>query len=89
MAAENRFYYEEADEIKCAATYGFYLSQAHAFIDGNKRVAAAATLVFLDANGFDLTASNDQLIAVFLRLASSEMTRDELETFLREHTTSA
>ena len=86
MAAENRFYYENADIIKCAATYGYHLSQAHAFVDGNKRVAAAALLVFLDANGFEVEAEADELIAVFLRLASSAMTRDELEVFLRERT---
>ncbi len=86
MAAENRFYYENADIIKCAATYGYHLSQAHAFVDGNKRVAAAALLVFLDANGLEVEAQADELIAVFLRLASSAMTRDELEVFLRERT---
>lgn len=86
MAARNRFDYEQADEVKCAATYGYHLSQAHAFIDGNKRVAAAAMLVFLDANGFEVEASADELIEVFLRLASSEMTRDQLEAFLRERT---
>ena len=86
MAARNRFDYEDADVVKCAATYGYHLSQAHAFIDGNKRVAAAAALVFLDTNGFEITASVDELIDVFLQLAASEMTRDQLETFLRERT---
>lgn len=37
-AAENRFYYEEADVVGCAAAYGFHLCQAHAFVDGNKRI---------------------------------------------------
>ena len=86
MAARNRFDYENADVVKCAATYGFHLSQAHAFIDGNKRVAAAAALVFLDANGFEITASVEEIIDVFLRLAASEMNRDQLEEFLRERT---
>ena len=87
MAAENRFYYEDADVVKCAATYGYHLSQAHAFIDGNKRVAAAATTLFLAANGQKLNLTNDDIIEAFLRLASSEMTRDELEIFLRDRTT--
>ena len=86
MAAENRAYYEQADEVKCAATYGYHLSQAHAFIDGNKRVAAAAMLVFLDSNGLEVEASSEELIAVFLRLASSQMNREQLEDFLRERT---
>ena len=33
---------------------GFSLAQNHAFIDGNKRLAAHAVLVFLALNGFDV-----------------------------------
>jgi death-on-curing protein len=40
-AAENRHRYDDADLATCAATYAYHLTQAHAFIDGNKRVAAA------------------------------------------------
>ncbi|MCB0100033.1 MAG: Fic family protein, partial [Caldilineaceae bacterium] len=39
-AAENRAYYENADLASCAATYAFHLCEAHAFLDGNKRIAA-------------------------------------------------
>jgi death-on-curing protein len=39
-AVENRAYYEYATLIACAATYAYHLTQAHAFLDGNKRVAA-------------------------------------------------
>lgn len=39
-AAENRHHYEAADVVACAATYAYHLTQAHAFVDGNKRVAA-------------------------------------------------
>ena len=87
-AAENRAYYENADEIQCAATYGFHLCQAHAFVDGNKRIAAVACEGFLRLNGFDLQASNDELIETFLNIASSEMSRDQLEEFLRKSTAS-
>lgn len=48
--AENRFYYETEDLAKLAATYAYNLSQAHAFLDGNKRTAAVAA-VFLEING--------------------------------------
>ena len=84
-AAENRAYYEGADLITCAAAYAFHLCQAHAFIDGNKRVAAAVMLVFLAMNGHSLESDEEENIAVFLQVASGEMTRDELETFLRAH----
>ncbi len=34
-----------------AAAYLFYLCSNHPFVDGNKRTALAACLVFLQANG--------------------------------------
>ena len=40
-----------ADPIEAAAAYLFYLCRNHPFIDGNKRTALAACLVFLAANG--------------------------------------
>lgn len=84
-AAENRAYYEEADVITCAATYAFHLCQAHAFIDGNKRVGAAVMLVFLALNGKELEADEEANIGIFLGVAAGEVSRDELEVFLRAH----
>lgn len=40
-----------ADPIEIAAAYLFYLCRNHPFVDGNKRTALAACLVFLAANG--------------------------------------
>ena len=37
--------------VEIAAAYLYYLCCNHPFTDGNKRVALAACLVFLDANG--------------------------------------
>jgi death-on-curing protein len=39
-----------SDPIESAAAYLFYLSRNHPFIDGNKRTALAACLVFLESN---------------------------------------
>ena len=39
------------DLVEIAAAYLFYLCSNHPFVDGNKRVALATCLVFLDANG--------------------------------------
>ena len=40
-----------ADPVEIAAAYFFYLCRNHPFVDGNKRVALAACLVFLSENG--------------------------------------
>lgn len=78
-AAENRFNYETEDLAKLAATYTYHLSQAHAFLDGNKRIAAAVAGVFLEINGFLLNATEDEIIELFLNIAASKMSREETE----------
>jgi death-on-curing protein len=76
---ENRIFYESIDIIKCAATYAYHLTQAHAFIDGNKRVAAAVSEIFLEINGKNLNATDDQMIDLFLGIASGEKSRNDVE----------
>jgi death-on-curing protein len=39
------------DVVEIAAAYLYYLCSNHPFVDGNKRTALAACLVFLEANG--------------------------------------
>jgi death on curing protein len=83
-AAENRHHYEAADVVRCAATYAYHLTQAHAFIDGNKRVAAAITETFLETNGVRLIMTNDEIVRLFLEIASGTHSRDQVEEILRE-----
>ena len=81
----NRFNYEDATLEVCAATYAYHLSQAHAFIDGNKRIAASASVVFLRINGARLKVADKQEFRdLFLQIASGEMTRDEVEAKFAE-----
>ena len=84
LAPENRCHYEAADVVICAATYAYHLTQTHAFIDGNKRVAAAVTEAFLETNGFELVMTNDEIVELFLSIASSEISREQVEETLRE-----
>ena len=82
-AAKNRHHYETADAVSCAATYAFHLSQAHAFLDGNKRIAAAITEAFLETNGFELTMTNEEIVGLFLAIASQSLTCEQIEQLLR------
>lgn len=86
-AAENREYYENADLALCAATYAYHLAQAHAFIDGNKRIAAAVSEIFLELNGAHISATNEQIVVLFLGIAASKLSRAEVEEFFRRWTT--
>ncbi len=83
-AVRNRQYYEDATIIQCAATYAYHLSQAHAFLDGNKRIAALATEIFLALNGLALRATNDELADFFLSIAASDLSRQQIEQQLTE-----
>ncbi|MDQ3061878.1 MAG: type II toxin-antitoxin system death-on-curing family toxin [Acidobacteriota bacterium] len=78
-AAENRTFYEDAPVDVLAATYAFHLSQAHAFLDCNKRIAAAVAGVFLELNGAWLNASQDEIIELFLDIAASRISREDVE----------
>ena len=78
-AAANRFNYETDDFAKLAATYAYHLSQAHAFIDGNKRIAAVVSEVFLKLNGLKINATNDEIVEVFLDIAASKLSREDVE----------
>lgn len=68
-----------------AAALGFSLIKNHAFVDGNKRIGHVAMETFLVMNGHEISASVDELEAVILRLAASEMGRDEFSEWVRAH----
>ncbi len=83
-AAENRAFYENAPIEILAATYAFHLSQAHAFLDGNKRIAAAVAGVFLELNAAWLKATQDEIIELFLDIAASRFSREDVESKFAE-----
>ena len=83
-APQNRYYYEDADLVACAATYAYHLTQAHAFLDGNKRTATASTAAFIYANDANWAPSKDELVDVFLKIASGELSREHVEHVFRQ-----
>ncbi len=56
-----------------AAAYGWGLLRNHPFVDGNKRIALAAMVVFLDLNGWELACRQAEETAMILRAAAGEM----------------
>jgi death-on-curing protein len=73
-----------ADIVAEAAALWESLSQNHAFVDGNKRIAFAATLVFLAINGFEIDADADAAWDFLGPLYESAGVRFEvLEAWLR------
>lgn len=72
-----------------AAAYLFHLVKNHPFVDGNKRVAAAAANVFLILNGLTLAGDQDAYADLVLAAAGSECTKDDIAQFFRDHTSSS
>ena len=68
-----------------AATYLFGLAKNHAFQDGNKRIAAAATVMFLSMNDLELSMTADELADVTLAVADGSLDKDLLAEVLRNH----
>jgi death-on-curing protein len=65
-----------------AAAYLFHLAQNHPFVDGNKRVAAAAMIMFVYLNDRDLVCDEDELVALTVGVASGKTTKADVAVFL-------
>jgi len=68
-----------------AAAYGFHVCRNHPFVDGNKRVAFILMVIFLDRNGWELTASEEEAYATMMTLADGRLTKPALSSWLKEH----
>jgi death-on-curing protein len=71
------------DTVDVAAAYLFYLCCNHPFIDGNKRVALGACLVFLQLNGYTPAPDSDDWENLTLAMAAGALGRDEVTVKLR------
>src|SRR2546425_11418596 len=73
-----------ADLTEVASAYLFYLCRNHPFIDGNKRAALGAWLVFLRLNGIEPTADGPEWEKLTLDVASSQLDRQQTTKRLRQ-----
>ncbi len=82
---EHKDYNGETDAAVLAAAYGYGIVRNHPFRDGNKRTAFVAMELFLMKNGYELTASDEDAVVTFLRLAAGEITEDDLAAWIRQN----
>jgi death-on-curing protein len=61
------------DEHEKAAALLHSLTRNHALVDGNKRLALAATIAFLGINGQRLTFTNDEAYELVIAIATGEL----------------
>lgn len=72
------------DLFAMAAAYAFHIAENQPFIDGNKRAAMGAALVFLDINGAPVPEATDALYEAMIALAEGRLDKLGLAAVLRE-----
>ena len=65
-----------------AATYGFGFAKNHRFTDGNKRIALTAIDIFLQLNGYELTAPEEEAVVIIRLVASGGISEKDLSTWI-------
>jgi death on curing protein len=68
-----------------AALMAVAIAKGHPFVDGNKRTACAVALMFLQFNGIEISATNDELATVFERVAKGSMGEAVLSQWFTEN----
>jgi len=71
-----------------AAAYAYGISANHAFLDGNKRAALVVSFTFLEVNGLEVTATQEEAYSTILALAAGEISEAELAAWFAHHTAS-
>ena len=81
----NKWQYEQAELPELAAAYAFGLAKNHAFVDGNKRIAFMAMIVFLRLNGIQFAPAPAHATAIILALAAGEVSEESLTRWIRDN----
>jgi death-on-curing protein len=81
----NQWHYGQTDLAALAAAYAFGLARNHAFVDGNKRAAFHAMMVFLRLNGIRFAPDPAHATAMILALAAGEVNEEGLTRWIRDN----
>jgi len=80
-------YADNTDVPMLAAAYAFGLVKNHPYRDGNKRIGFLAMVTFLGMNGYELEATDAEVVAEILALADGSVSEDALADWIRQHST--
>lgn len=69
-----------------AAQLCYGIANNHPFIDGNKRTALHSMYVYLIINGYDITASQQDVENLIINVAAGNITNTELAYWLKVNT---
>jgi death-on-curing protein len=71
--------------VHLASVYTAGIVKNHPFIDGNKRTGFLLGVLFLELNGYDFNATQEDAANAILALAAGQMGEDGYAAFLAEH----
>ena len=77
--------YGDPGLAELAAAYGFGLCRNHPSLDGNKRIALAIVDVFLQLNGQELVASEEDAVVTIRDLAAGAIGEEQLAKWIGEN----
>ena len=83
---KNRFAFTSPSLFELAAAYFHGIVRNHPFVDGNKRTGLLAARAFLSKNGDRLDPDEDEMVRVVERVASGEVSEEELAQWIKQNT---
>jgi death on curing protein len=81
----NKWHYEQATLDALAASYAFGLAKNHAFVDGNRRMAFMAMMVFLRNNEVLFAPDPAHAAKIIIALAAGEVSEESLARWIRDN----
>jgi death-on-curing protein len=87
---KDRYAYSETPSnlAELAAAYTFWICRNHPFVDGNKRTAMIVSFLFIEFNGEEVTATQEEAYLTFFSLAAGKLSEEELANWFTKNITS-
>jgi death-on-curing protein len=82
---QHHAYTDSPDPVEMAALYTAGVVRNHPFVDGNKRTGFVIGVLFLELNGFDFRASEEDATQAVTSLAAGSLDEVGYTAWLREN----
>jgi death-on-curing protein len=82
MTAFGQYLHEDIAHM--AAAYLFHFAANQGFADGNKRTAVIAAATFLGINGYEMTATEDELYDATMEVANGRWDKAMVADWIRD-----
>ena len=81
---QQRWHYEPTSDLATlAAAYGWGLVTSHPYRDGNKRIAFLAMAIFVGLNGYEIEATQEDVVTTMLAAAAGQLTEPQVADWVR------